>query len=435
MSSAIKLSLETEVIEPAGGWEHFARTNWERQPRYFHEVFREPLLEKNKVFQVLVKTSEKARRGLETQPNQKGRVRFYVEHGHITSVAGRYLPTSEDQSFEGFTNRILTELNGRDFTLIANNVQAVDFELWDRMRAFLSGLCAIVGTPLRSEITIYTSKSRLTAAGVHIDTYSNFLFQVVGHKRFRMWPSEILRAKPHLIRSLNYDEILADAITAEVGPGDLLYVPSDFYHLAETDDDGLSVHVSFIMNTEKEGWYGLAERLASKAAKQHRNGSCPEPFLLPQSTGEIKSLVPADLISSFNNLGENMEELMVAELVRTMSVLGCELSPPPESQVAPLRENDIVERNTQSIISYQVFKGTLYFASNGQGFSCPAHPHLVDFVEQLTKGIARHRVGSLLDQLSGIASIDSVPVALEQRQIGSFLDTLHMTRAIQIVAP
>jgi hypothetical protein len=436
MVTAIKSSPETDLTAPPGGWKRFVEFNWERQPRYFPVPFPKLLAESSKVFEVLVKTSENARRGLETQPNQKGRVRFYIEHGHITSIAGKYLPTIEDNSFQGYSERILQELNGRDFTLIANNAQAVDFELWNRMRSFLSGLCAIVGTPLRSEFTIYTSKSRLTAAGVHIDTYSNFLFQVIGHKRFLMWPSEILRAKPHLIRSVNYDEIAADAITAEVGPGDLLYIPSEYYHLAETDDE-LSVHVSFIMNTEKEGWYELAERLACKAAKQRWNGVCPSPFLPPQPASHIDSLKSSgteQLIGAFKNIGENLEELIVAELNRTVSALGCELSPPARQQETSLSDEDMVESDRNSIISYEIFKQKLFLASNGQGFSCPAHPKLVDLVAELTVSPKQYRVGLLLDQLSS-TGIDPTTAVLQREQVRAFLDTLCRIRVIKLVGP
>lgn len=431
-SSTTATSVE-RITAPPAGWTNFVETHWEQRPLYLSNPFPTPFADRDWVFRVVVKASESAREAAPSQSSQKKYLRFCLEHTLPIAGLSDYLPRADDESLDSYVGRMNDFLDHRDFTLITNNAQGYDFELWNRMRAFVSGLYDIIGTPLRSEVVIYLSKSRTTAAGVHRDPYSNFLFQIYGRKRFHLWPSELIRARPQLARAVNYEEILDEAQTFDLAAGDFLYIPSDYYHLAEADD-GLSVHVSIIVGTERETGSQLTLNMASQLVKERLGAWNDNPFVkVAQQTGTETFQLPSSLqtvVGAFNNLEQRLNESLASELIRLSTALGCELAPPLLESPAALVDDDIVEADAQSPIIYQVSKNSLYFAANGHGFGCPAHPHALGLIRLLSSG-GSHRVGELLNDFSGAVVLDGREVRLRSEDVRRLLEMLHLIRALK----
>jgi 50S ribosomal protein L16 3-hydroxylase len=427
-------AIRHRITEPPGGWENFVAADWRRRPHHFKAPFPRPFASGDEMFRLLVETGDSARDTLTTQARPRASARFYVEHGRIASGTAKYLPRSEDGSLGGYVGRINDLLGGRDFTLIVNDAQASDFELWDRMRGFVSGLYDIVGMPLRSEVVIYTSRSRVTASGVHKDTYDNFLFQVCGRKRFRLWPTEVLSSRPHLIRATDYQEILGEATTVDLDPGDLLYIPADFYHLAEADEE-LSIHVSIIVGADPDFGHQLVTGLAAQAVRARLGGAGFDPLLPinptePDASGRAIPNSLAKIIEALDGIGEDVREPVIEELTRLSTAFGCKLSPPPLETPARFNDDDLVEMNPDSAVSYRVSQDKLYLASNGQGFSCPAHPNAVGLIRHLIEG-RQSRVGEILNAYSGTAAVAGFEVELRADDLRNLLETLYQIRFIR----
>ncbi len=289
----------TSFVEPPGGWKSFVATTWEQRSAYFPNCIASPLIDLDRAFRAVVNAGDAELRGSMKQALDKQRVRFYLEHAAISRDLSQYLPHATDKSLPGYYDRVTRLLNGRDFTLVVNDVQAYDFELWTRMRAFLSELYSYVGLPLYAEATLYLSRSRTTAVGIHKDPVSNFLFQLTGTKRFRMWPSRLIKSTPDLIRTSAFDSIANEAITVDVKPADLLYIPSDYFHLAEANQE-FSVHLSVLIGTDAQAGYIHAVRLFSRTIRRRISAIEFPPFLkLDQNRPNGAKL---DLPASFESL-------------------------------------------------------------------------------------------------------------------------------------
>lgn len=93
------------------------------------------------------------------------------------------------------------------------------------------------------------------AARVHYDTYHNFYLQVLGRKRFRLLPPDVWRNLtlfPAVHPSVRQSQLEWDALPADVrgrarevvlAPGQILYLPSHWFHQVSSVDASVSVNV------------------------------------------------------------------------------------------------------------------------------------------------------------------------------------------------
>ena len=385
------------ITEPPGGWEAFVTATWERRHAHFRNCFPTPLISEQEFFDVLYATCKDC-----SAPSQRQRVRFYLEHTRLVARSlADYMPRIEDESLDGYKSRMTALLNGMDFSIIVGNAQAHDFELWNRMRHFLSGLYNYIGMPLRSEAMLYASVARSTPIGLHVDPYSNFLFQVSGRKRFRMWPSSIVRANPEVEGTANYTKILDDAITIDMNPGDILYIPSDYYHISEAGDE-LSAHLSFLISTAAEVGSLIAKSMIAEIVGRRVHSSMFVPFVTQPLSNSVDSSLPpgwSAAIEACSDLGLELRKSMIAEVLRLRTSFGCEVSP-PLAESSKLFDSDLVERDPQSNFEHYVFHETVYYSANGYGFSCPAHSQIMSLFEKITDG-QRHKVSDLMSTYCG----------------------------------
>jgi len=419
-------SKEPVITEPPGGWANFVDSHWEHYPHCFKNGFA-PIADDGDIFRALVNASESTMASPPTLKNIKERnLRFFIGHSPVNMRLADYVPQREDQSLDGYAERLAAALSNQDFTLITNNTQAYDYEIWNRARRFISGLYAIIGIPLNSQIVTYVSKSKRTAGGIHKDPSSNFLFQIRGHKRFRLWPTEVLESRQHLVRGVDYDEIADQALTFELGPGDVLYMPSGYYHLAEADD-ALSVHVSIIVDVINEMGSQLVMDIAARTVSQRLKNWTGEPFFggLPQDAESFNFELPpffSPVVDAFADLTGGLKQSLMNELIRRASSLGCNLPPPVLDAAEDLQDEDVITANQESPILAHVLDGQLYFAANGHGFACPAHPNVVKLIQDF-KLPKSYRVRQLLDTYAE-------ENGLREKDVSSLLQTLYRLRGI-----
>jgi hypothetical protein len=421
-------------VEPPGGWKSFAATTWEQQSAYFPNCVHSPLVDIDGAFGAILKASESERKGSIDQRLTKPIVRFYIEETSVSRDLRRYLPILEDKSLQGYADRMRRVLAGRDFTLVVNDSQAYDFELWRRMGAFVSGLYSYIGLPVFAEAILYLSKAQTTAIGLHKDPVSNFLFQLAGTKKFRMWPKEIVESKPHLVRTSDFESISSEAITVEVKPGDLLYMPSDYFHMAEAGDD-ISVHLSITISTGEEAGRLHAVRVFTKTLRS-RMSAIPfsatvkiDPTSLNGSDLKLPDSYKA-LLETCADLGDYVQRTMVEEFMRLSTSFGCQSVPALSRAPDKLLHDDSIELNSQSAVAHHLFDDKMYIASNGHGFSCTAHPLAVELVKHLTEAQS-HRVDSLMSTYSGLGIIGGIEAELRQEDVEKLLEGLHRIRAIR----
>ncbi len=263
----------------------FIERHWRTAPLYLpgHQVAR-PLREAQ-IFQILLAASESYQR------DGSAGFRCYTPR---EANPRPYLTCREDASLGQYLRRIVRQVDGSDFTLILNRCQAFDFELWDRLRAFLAPLFAASGVCLDSDAALFLSRADTTVFGIHQEPFDNFFFQLEGRKQFHLWPPDHdLPMKWH--RATEYQELLGDAISVTLAPGDVLYMPSGYFHVADTEPHEVSLYLGVSLRTSEDLVLHLVRDEAVRMARGRLGLRSTTPFIKPRSKRPDRITLPPEI--------------------------------------------------------------------------------------------------------------------------------------------
>jgi ribosomal protein L16 Arg81 hydroxylase len=224
----------------ANGWPDFMRDYWGKKPAHFRLAADYALPGEEQLMRLV---------RLATQSDPAQWVRLFLGSSRCVDDMRPFYPADTGANLDTYLRRAAT-CAGAGFTLVINNAQQHDLELCRWLGNFSRGLSIEVGLALRSDVVLYASTTPKTAFGVHKDRNHNFLFPMVGRKRFHMWPWEALQNKSSVIGSTHYDEILGDGEVYDVERGSLLYIPSNYYHVAQAENQPWA-HVSLMTGVDQ----------------------------------------------------------------------------------------------------------------------------------------------------------------------------------------
>jgi hypothetical protein len=222
-------------MDDGGFWASFVDDAWERRSARYGagESAALPQIEADELFEaVRACTDEFVRNG-------RQRVRFYVEDGlEVDLVGGKHLdllPARGDDGFEAYDER-LKRLGLGEYGLVVADWHQFDRALWERIVVSLDGLVARVGVSRsRMDTQVFLGTYASTPFGVHVDATSGFHFPVVGSKSMRFWTDEYVSQHPALQRARQYDAFLDASEVVTAPPGEVIYWPSNYWHVAESD--------------------------------------------------------------------------------------------------------------------------------------------------------------------------------------------------------
>ncbi|BCM72531.1 hypothetical protein EASAB2608_07865 [Streptomyces sp. EAS-AB2608] len=360
--------------------------------------------EASEVFRAAVAGSRGAHEDGRMPPN----VQFTVEHVQRDAPAGA-LPTDEDGSFDAYDARLAARLDGRRHALVVNGFHAFDPALWSRERAFFDPLWRAVGLPLTGAITtLFHGTYEHSPVGVHKDRFATFMFGLRGRKRMRFWPrrpwDEAVSTKT------DYARHTAASVYADVGPGELLYWPADYYHVGESAGAGAapatSVNVG-VPRDEHHAGYELEDLLADlDPARLAGHGgldtlpATPDTALTARGPGREGLLAPAlpkALTTAVHALYEFAEPVAMGRRVTVVSLrrwtAGGFEPVPPAAPPRALMDTDRLRGDRHTRIRW---------APDGPaGTVCAANGH------ETHTSLGHHELRRLTDALSGR---DPVPV-------------------------
>lgn len=216
-------------------WFSFVRQYWERKAVLLtgEQAGVLPRIGPDELFRAVVKCSGDFYRS----GHQK--VRFYVDGGEIDILEGGnqiVLPRNEDGSFEGYHRRMVSRHKVQDYALIIADWHQFDRALWDRLLLSLEGLAGTVGiSRSRIDTQVFLGTYKVTPFGVHKDSRSGFHCPVIGAKTLRFWPAQFAEKTPGLRGAHNYQQFLEESILLTAVVGDVIYWPSDYWHVGESD--------------------------------------------------------------------------------------------------------------------------------------------------------------------------------------------------------
>jgi hypothetical protein len=157
-----------------------------------------------------------------------------------------WLPAERDVSVRGYVDRLRPRLeDGRLSVFVRHFEVDLGWDPWERFRRFLLPVYAACGAPTdRAEVDLFLGDYAATPGGVHADAANVFCFIVEGRKRFRLWPPEALRDRPHTTRIAAHGSLARRSICLDAEPGDIVYWPPGYWHVGEPKEPGASLSLA-----------------------------------------------------------------------------------------------------------------------------------------------------------------------------------------------
>jgi hypothetical protein len=378
-------------------WTKFRRRYWERRGL----VLQRPLAKPDEAFRWLVEAGERFRAG-----DRSVAPEFFVEHTQVLADVARYVPRTRDRSMAGYADRVTRRLDGRRFGLVIDDFQAQAPELWLRLRDFLRPLYAVTGLPgSHVKATLFLGNYRSTPFGLHRGRSGNFMFVVHGRKHIRAWPDRFFRGKEDLTNRLDYGRYNRSSILMSANPGDVIYWPSDYWHIGE-DAGGLSVAISVALFMEPD----LAADLARHV----------ETALETRLNGQRRHVAALRELRAVGRSRE-LEQSLGAAHLNHLTGYGFARVPAP-LPTCRLKATTVVRGSSADPIRLlSSADAELVCSANGHAFAVTARGRIPDLLDRLNSGEPA-RVGDLIADYSGR------PVS--RASIRAVLEKLHSLRAL-----
>ncbi len=223
-----------EFRVPEEVWCGFVGRHWEQSPARFITEFSRPIVDENELFTAMVDRSEPS-------PADRfwlGRVAEPRSHSDFENLCVRsFGPGASDQNLRGYFDRCHKRLRGHPFGVNIHRLQVSNPDVWLRFRAFAAGLNNSLGRipSGKWEVDSFVGTYRATPFGIHRDPASVFAFCIMGRRRYAFWPEGRFDPRDEAVRTPDLrriEEQLDDAIIIDAEPGDIVYWPSSYWHVA-----------------------------------------------------------------------------------------------------------------------------------------------------------------------------------------------------------
>lgn len=266
-------------------WDLFVARYWDREPVLITPGTRPPFTAPE-VFDALVAATRPQAPGTPA-PNTSLSV-----GRDLPEDPGDLLPAPADGTLDGYAARMARRLAGRPYALTVSTFHLFHHPQWARQRAFYAGLWERVGLPLNSAITtLFHGTYEHSPVGVHRDRFATFMFALEGRKRMRFWPRCPWTGDTTTV--LDYRPYLDSSFAVEVAPGELLYWPSSYFHVGESDLNAAahgtaaatSVNVGVPRDFDR-GAFDVMEFFQDPTRETLLSGA-PDPARLPHLDGPV----------------------------------------------------------------------------------------------------------------------------------------------------
>jgi hypothetical protein len=183
---------------------------------------------------------------------------------HLNNVSvdepfiGKHSLPRQAETFTDFIERYFESLEAEDLTLVLHNCHHYQRSIYERARAFLGPLQEKVGLPSGFVGTdIFAGKYRTNSKGLHKDTGAVFMFPLINKKTMAVWPWTHFAGQAPSSRYINasvhepYEAHLDAAVLLTATPGQAIYFPSHWWHLAYSQEltPTLALNITWYMPT------------------------------------------------------------------------------------------------------------------------------------------------------------------------------------------
>jgi 50S ribosomal protein L16 3-hydroxylase len=359
-------------------WRRFARTYWNRRPTVIRAPFRNSIVTPAEVFRAVASATRRLR-----EPTDDFSFRLDTGRVVLDADLDRWIPRAEDVSIERYFSRIGRSAAGRQFAIFVSDFQIeLGWVFFTRLQQFLKGLYEIEGVPAnRAEVDLFFGNYRRTHTGVHRDSADVFCFVVDGRKCIRAWPADAVPSSSPVAGPASYGRFLNRSICLEGEPGDIIYWPSSYWHVAESGGRlGSSLSLGLYYGS------GLARTIVPglEAGSREILGGDKAKGSLPFSDQRAMLY----LASSAERLGRESERLtrgLMRFWMDRITGYGFARIPRARGRV-PLRLGQAVRANPASPILCRKFNHDLVVSANGRSIAISYHRNVVELIRTLNRG-------------------------------------------------
>lgn len=414
-------------------WSSFRATHWERMGAVIEQPFATPLATPAELFDAMLEASDRFRAG-----DQAVSLEFCVGHTRMLANVGRYLPERSDGGSAGYMARVTQQLGGARFGLVVEDAQAYDATLWLRLRDFLRGLYRHTGLPGdAAKATVFLGNYDRTPFGLHRGSSANFMFVVEGAKRMRTWPDAYFRGKPDLTHRLDYEAYNDDAIVMDANPGDIIFWPSDYWHIGESVDGGFSSAVSVALFMEPRPTAAVIARAAGLIGARHAAADRVRALdAMPDAMAAAVQRAEAmarDAVASLADVSADpaLRHALRVGALNTLTGFGFTRPPRPRDGVS--LTDDVIVTGTAAypVLWLDAGDDDLVVSANGHALQVAASPHVVGLLERLNSG-ERLRVGALVEAHSGTVRAGGVAFETTRDDVRALVEKLVSLRALTL---
>ena len=185
-----------------------------------------------------------------------GNARLFMYAGHraLAVDTEQYLPNDDDTDVATWAKRV-TDALGVGFQLMVPNFESTSPVLSQRVHDFCTGLYPAWVTSARKPTSTSSFRTRKRRRSVFTKTTPMDLRSWSAATKACVFGRRVSKSKAgRSIKvcktSLKYDDMIDGSVMLEGAPGDVLYWPRDYWHIAETKSRDLTVSLNIGVETD-----------------------------------------------------------------------------------------------------------------------------------------------------------------------------------------
>jgi hypothetical protein len=250
MSLGRKIPTTKTIRENRTQWDNFARTIWGRTAVVFGGEYQWPRTTPDHVFDHLKQFAFMRADPAFRRLTRDCRALVPNAPRFIKGPSDECLPQDGDPTFASYSTRLLRYFAGRDFLLIINDFNLVFKNYFRDCVDNMSPALRRLGVPIKEKVpertagidmALFLGRARQTPCGIHRDPNHNFMIPVLGSKTIRGWDEKACSWISEFDNSRDYAGSLAGSTVLSAVPGQVIYWPPSFWHIAEAKSSRLSL--------------------------------------------------------------------------------------------------------------------------------------------------------------------------------------------------
>jgi hypothetical protein len=359
-------------------WNDFVRRFWGRRPTVIRQPFAPALASPGEVFAAMIAATARLQ-------GEDHDFALTIDGVRAGADVERWLPKKRDRTLARFAERIADGDPERTFAVFVPQFQLeLGWDVWQRVRGFLSGLYALVGVPAhRAEIDLFAGNYPRTRRGIHLDSAEVFCFVIEGRKRIRLWPGSAVPNDRGYWYGLAGDRRhlnLERSRSLDGEPGDILYWPSSYWHVGESRGGAVS-SLSLALYWQ-DSLAATSGRLVEDEVTRLLGA---ENFVasLPSSVAQLEA--PRRAVRAFARAAGTLPLTLLRRRMEHVTGHAFTHIPLPPAR-GRLRASSIVAAHSASAIFYRSVGGTAIIAANGRSIVLPRSTALRGIVDALNRG-------------------------------------------------